>query len=96
YALTADGRRVMQLGLRDGAERQLADVAGEALSLAVTADRLYVPLGTGNVVRVLDRQRGELVGTATVGRHPVSILAWPPASPSAGPASSSSGGHAGE
>jgi len=76
YLLAAlDGPRsvLTHVDLASGATRRLATVPGLSLDLAVTGDRIYLPRADDNVLLVLDRQHGRVVGTIPVGRRPVGL-----------------------
>jgi DNA-binding beta-propeller fold protein YncE len=78
YALAGAEGRLVELDLRGGAQRQLAQVPGAAPGLAVAGPRLYVPDPSGGAVLVLDRRSGDLLVRARVGRRPASVLAVGP------------------
>jgi hypothetical protein len=75
FALTSDGRRLVQVDLLGGGLQPLAEVPGEGLALAVAGDRVYVVLPYRNVVWVFDRAAGAAAGAVPVGRRPLGILA---------------------
>jgi hypothetical protein len=65
---------VLHVLLDSGASRVLAYPPGSShTTFAVTADRIYVPNPDGHEVFILERRSGRVLGSATVGRHPISI-----------------------
>jgi hypothetical protein len=75
YALTYLG--LTQVDLWTGIQRTVAYLPNTAISLAVTAEHLYVPNPWGGEVWVLDRRQGGAVRTVPVGRGPLSIALGP-------------------
>jgi hypothetical protein len=72
------GSLVLRLDLAAGSVAPLTTLPGPAQGLAVTRDRLYVPAPERDAVWVVDRQRGTLLRTVSVGRGPVAIAAGAP------------------
>jgi hypothetical protein len=72
---TAVGTRagLVHLDLRGGTARTLILPTGRAGGLAVGAEHVYVPHLDGRVVWVVDRRRGQLVGTISVGPRPIAV-----------------------
>jgi hypothetical protein len=73
YALVAAGTVLLRLDLRAGAVNRLAELPGQAITLAVTRTRIYVPDPAGRALWALDRRSGRVVQTLPVGRGPMGI-----------------------
>ncbi|MGH2354807.1 MAG: YncE family protein [Chloroflexota bacterium] len=72
YALAGQGT-VTHLDLLSGAASQLIKLPKIAISIAVTADRVYVPDAFGDGVWVVHRRNGRLRQTISTGHHPVAV-----------------------
>jgi len=66
---------IVEIDLASGASHTLVLLPGESLgNLVVTEEHVYAPHTMGDEVWVIDRQRGRLVSTIRVGRHPMHLF----------------------
>ena len=66
---------IVEIDLASGASHTLVLLPGESLgNLVVTEEHVYAPHTMGDEVWVIDRQRGRLVSSIRVGRHPMHLF----------------------